>query len=96
MSDTPPIDPVQAQYERWIYPPPAYDLTLMPLSSPEWHHLDRTLYWLFWPAGRFARTWTFWLQDAEVWLPPPRPIFFRGRGWSASISAARRWRMKKP
>lgn len=52
MSDTPPIDPVQAQYERWIYPPPAYDLTLMPLSSPEWHHLDmRTLYWLFWPAA---------------------------------------------
>jgi SAM-dependent methyltransferase len=54
MSDTPLIDPVQAQYERWVYPPRAHDLSIMPLDAPEWHHLDmRTLYWLFWPAAPY-------------------------------------------
>ena len=48
------MDPVQAQYERWVYPPKSYDLSTMPLASPEWHHLDlRTLYWLFWPTAPF-------------------------------------------
>ncbi len=50
----PPIDPVRAQYERWVYPARVYDLAQMPITAPEWRHNDlRTLYWLFWPAAAY-------------------------------------------
>ncbi len=46
----PPADAVQAQYERWVYPPKEYDLAAMPLTNPEWHYGDlRNLWPLFWP-----------------------------------------------
>jgi SAM-dependent methyltransferase len=48
----PAADPVQAQYERWVYPPRAGDLAALPLMSPDWHYKDlRAWYWLFWPQG---------------------------------------------
>jgi len=34
------IDPVQAQYERWVYPPKEYDLAAIPLRDPGWHYDD--------------------------------------------------------
>lgn len=44
------IDPVQAQYERWVYPPKEYDLAALPLRDPGWHYNDLQIMWpLFWP-----------------------------------------------
>src|SRR5438105_2396774 len=49
-----PTDPVQAQYERWVYPPPVNDLTELPLTAPSAHFDDlRTLFSLFWPQASF-------------------------------------------
>jgi SAM-dependent methyltransferase len=48
------LDPVQAQYERWVYPPRAYDLTTLPLLNPFWHYQDlRAFYWSYWPSAPF-------------------------------------------
>src|SRR5262249_42950732 len=48
------IDPVQEQYERWVYPRRAYDLAALPLTTPVWHYQDlRSLYWLFWPQAAY-------------------------------------------
>lgn len=48
------VDAVQAQYERWIYPPRVYDLASQPLMKPVWHFQNlQTLYWLFWPRAAF-------------------------------------------
>src|SRR5205085_2810457 len=48
------LDPVQAQYERWVYPPKEYDLSIMPLANPLWHYSDmRSLAPLLWPNRPF-------------------------------------------
>jgi SAM-dependent methyltransferase len=48
------LDPVQAQYERWVYPRRAYDLSALPLTAPVWHFDDtRSLYHLFWPRAPY-------------------------------------------
>src|SRR5437868_10796589 len=53
-ADSAPLDPVQAQYERWVYPGRAYDLATLPLTTPLWHYQDlRTLFWLFWPQAPY-------------------------------------------
>ena len=54
MSETQSIDPVQAQYERWVYPPKEYDLAILPLADPGWHYDDlRKLSPLFWPRAPY-------------------------------------------
>src|SRR5437016_1946454 len=45
-------DPMQAQYENWVYPPRCPDLSAIPLTSPMLNFQDlRSLFWLFWPRG---------------------------------------------
>jgi SAM-dependent methyltransferase len=47
-----PLDPIQAQYERWVYPARVYDLAALQLTSPLLRYQDlRSLFWLFWPRG---------------------------------------------
>jgi SAM-dependent methyltransferase len=47
------LDPVQAQYERWVYPPRVYDLAELPLATQgrtqDMHGLSR----LFWPQAPY-------------------------------------------
>jgi SAM-dependent methyltransferase len=46
----PAQDAVQAQYERWVYPPRVDDLATMPLTRHDWRHNDPRILWsLFWP-----------------------------------------------
>jgi SAM-dependent methyltransferase len=53
---SPGTDPVQAQYEQWVYPPRVYDLAALPLTTPQWHFDDlRALFWLFWPQAPAVR-----------------------------------------
>src|SRR5476649_365757 len=48
-----PLDPVQAHYERWVYPPRAPDLSALPLTAPHQPYQDlRHLFWLYWPQGQ--------------------------------------------
>jgi SAM-dependent methyltransferase len=46
------VDPIQTQYDRWVYPPRCHDLAVLQLSSPVLNYQDlHSLYWLFWPDG---------------------------------------------
>src|SRR5579875_2959698 len=45
-------DPIQAQYERWVYPGRFHDVTALQLNLPQLSFQDlRNLFWLFWPGG---------------------------------------------
>jgi SAM-dependent methyltransferase len=49
-----PTDPVAAQYERWSYPEPWPDLSLIPFDSPDNHYKDlKELYWAYWPRAAY-------------------------------------------
>lgn len=47
------LDPVQAQYERWVYPPRVYDLAELPLSTQGRTQDMHALSWLFWPHAPY-------------------------------------------
>ena len=47
------LDPVQAQYERWVYPPRVYDLAELPLATQGRTQDMHALSWLFWPHAPY-------------------------------------------
>ncbi len=50
-SSTPFDDPLQAQYDQWVYPPRCNDLAALQLTSPRLSYQDlRSLFWLYWPG----------------------------------------------
>jgi len=57
--DRPPLqpqsaDPVAAQYERWIYPPPCYDLSQLRFDTLACAFTAlRDRYWMYWPDQPF-------------------------------------------
>jgi SAM-dependent methyltransferase len=49
-------DPIEAQYERWVYPARVHDLAAVQLTSPLLPYQDlRSVFWLYWPGGEAIR-----------------------------------------
>jgi SAM-dependent methyltransferase len=84
------LDPVEAQYERWVIPPRIHDLSLLPLTSPKQHYQDpRTLYWLYWPQSPFREDLDILVAGCGSIAAAAQAFLFpKARVWGIDFSRA--------